>query len=133
MKQFRRRKTSSMKLDIAPLLDVMFMLLLFFMLTSSFLKPSIKLKLPKASNAIKEKNQNVVVAINQNGIIYVNQKLIKIEQLSSYLKIELKSNDESKVIFQADENIKYKQIVKYLDLIKNSGAKEINLVHETNL
>ena len=57
MKPFIRSKKISMTMDIAPLIDIIFMLLLFFMLTTSFSRPSIPLKMPDAANKQKSNNE----------------------------------------------------------------------------
>ena len=81
MKSFRRVKKTSIKLDIAPLLDVMFMLLLFFLLTSSFLKPAISLKLPVAGSKEKAKNRDIIVSVDKNEKIYLNRNEVGIDEL----------------------------------------------------
>ena len=66
MKPFIRRNKTSMLLDIAPLIDVMFMLLLFFILTSSFSRPSIPLKMPEASNKEKVEKEDLIISVDKD-------------------------------------------------------------------
>jgi biopolymer transport protein ExbD len=130
MKSFRRVKKSTIKPDIAPLLDVMFMLLLFFLLTSSFLRPAISLKLPAAGSREKAKNQDIIVSVDKEGKIFLNRDEVEAEELPLLLKQKLKESEKKKIIFQGDEKIFYKKFINLMGIIKSSGAKEISLAHE---
>lgn len=130
MKPFIRHKKISMALDLAPLIDVMFMLLLFFMLTTSFLKPSISLKMPEASNEEKIEKQDIIISIDNENKIYLNRHEVDLGELEGLLKQRFTQSKEKRVIFQGDENILYKKFVNVLDIIKRSGAEDINIAHE---
>ena len=117
-------------MDIAPLMDVMFMLLLFFILTSSFMSPSIQLQLPKASNNEKLEKQDIIVSVNKNENIYLNHQIVSIEVLESLLKQRLDASENQRIIFYGDEDVLYKKFINIMDIIKRSGAKEINIAHE---
>jgi biopolymer transport protein ExbD len=130
MKKLRRKKKTSIKLDVAPLIDVMFMLLLFFLLTSSFLNPNIVLNLPEASSNKKNNKQDIIVSIDKNENIYINRDLIKLEDLKLTLTKKIKSSLKKKVIFHGDENILYKKFVNILDIATQSGAMEVSIAHK---
>ena len=130
MKPFLRKKKISMALDIAPLIDIIFMLLLFFMLTSNFIKPSIPLKLPEASNKKKIEDQDIMISINDKGGIYFNKELLSIDSLEIRLRQAMEKNENLRVIFQGDEKILYKDFVTILDKIKSAGVKDINIAHD---
>ena len=130
MKPFLRKKKISMTLDIAPLIDIIFMLLLFFMLTSNFVKPSIPLKLPEASNKKKVEDQDIMISVNDKGEIYFNKELILIDSLETKLRQAIKKDENQRVIFQGDEKILYEKFVIILDKIKASGVKDINIAHD---
>ncbi len=132
MKKFRRKKAVSIKLDIAPLIDVMFMLLLFFLLASSFLNPSILLNLPNAGNNEKINKKSIIISIDDKENIYINRDLIELKDFEITLAKKIKYSPEKKIIFQGDENILYKKFVKILDIIKRSGAKEVAIAHKKN-
>ncbi len=132
MKSFRRAKNRSISMDIAPLLDIMFMLLLFFLVNSSFLKPAILLKLPVAGSREKVKNPDIIVSVNREGRVFLNRNEVEIDQLPSLLKQKLSESEKKKIVFQGDENILYKKFVQIMGVIKSSGAKEISLAHENN-
>ncbi|MFC1670395.1 ExbD/TolR family protein [Spirochaetota bacterium] len=130
MKPFRRKAKPTIKMDMAPLLDVMLMLLLFFLLTSSFLNPSIQLKLPNASNRDRVEKRDIVISVDKNEVIYLNRNKVNIEDLSSLVKKELSISKDKRVIFRGDEKIIFKNFIRIMDILKQSGAKEINIAHE---
>ncbi len=132
MKSFRRAKKTSISMDVAPLLDIMFMLLLFFLLTSSFLKPALLLKLPVAGSREKVKNPDIIVSVDREGRVFLNRNEVEIDRLPALLKQKLSESEKKKIVFQGDENILYKKFVKIMGVIKSSGAKEISLAHESN-
>ena len=130
MKPFLRKKRTKVGLDMEPLIDVVFMLLLFFMLTSSFVRPSISLKMPTATNQDKPEREDIIVSVDIDGSIYVNREKISIEALESVIKKEIGDAEDTRVIFQGDESIMYKKFVEVLDSIKRAGAQDINIAHE---
>ena len=130
MKPFLRKKKISMILDIAPLIDIVFMLLLFFMLTSNFIKPCIPLKLPEASNKKKVEDLDTMISINDKGEIYFNKELISMDSLEIRLRQAIEKDADQRVIFQGDEKILYKDFVAILDKVKVSGVKDINIAHD---
>ena len=130
MKPFIRHKKTSMALDIAPLIDIMFMLLLFFLLTTSFIRPSIALKMPQASNEERIEKQDIIISIDKDDVIYLNRQKVKLDELEQLLKQRLSHSKDKRIIFQGDETILYKKFVNVLDIIKRAGAKDINIAHE---
>ena len=130
MKPFIRHKKTSMALDMAPLIDVVFMLLLFFILTSSFIRPSIALNMPEASNKEKLEKQDIILSVDKDNNIYLNRQKVSLNELEGLLKQKLAHSKGKRIIFQGDENILYKKFVNVLDIVKRSGVKDINIAHE---
>ena len=130
MKKIIRHKKVSFNIDIAPLLDVMFMLLLFFLLTSSFLSPSIPLKLPGASNSDVSESRDIVVSVDNTGSIFLDRKPVSAEEFETRLSNAIEGSDNKRVVFRGDEKIIYGKFISVLDVIKSSGAKEIQIAHE---
>src|SRR3990167_1866594 len=84
-----KRRTSIRKgqLDIAPLIDVVFLLLIFFMLTSNFVfQPGIKVSLPKAITSEVISSENIVVTVTGQDLLFLNEKPITIHDLTQRLK-----------------------------------------------
>jgi biopolymer transport protein ExbD len=127
---FIRPKRSSMRMDLAPLIDVVFQLLIFFMLTSSFMNPALRLQLPRAATHERIEPDQLVVSIDESGAIYVNFERVSMDNLGAVLQQKLAASDKKQVNFRGDANLPYKIFVKVMDIAKQAGAKQFNLVHE---
>ena len=113
-------------IDIAPLIDIIFQLLIFFMLTSSFImQPGIKVKLPKAitSEAVEEKN--IVIAISREGIIYLSEKVFTVDELKSYLS--KRSISSRPILIKADKRASLGRVVEVWDLCRDSGISQVSI------
>ena len=90
MKPVRRNKKKTLDLNLTPLIDVIFMLLLFFILTSNFVKPSMLLSLPEASSKARLKKTDIVVSVDKNSNVFINREQVPLEKLAEFLtgKIE---------------------------------------------
>jgi biopolymer transport protein ExbD len=127
---FIRRKSEIPKIDIAPLVDIIFLLLIFFMLSSNFIKPMLKMELPQASHE-EEKLEKIdlIVTVDEAQNIFINKESISLQDLKGALQksmVELGKND---VIFSGDKNIGYDLFVTILDIAKEAGATSFSVEH----
>ncbi len=127
---FLRPKRNTARLDLTPLIDVVFQLLVFFMLTSSFLQPSIKLVLPTASAREQIEPPPLVVSVDRDGHVFVNSDPVPMEALRSVLKQHLAGMERKQVNFRGDEQMPYQRFVHVMDIAKQAGAKQLNIVHQ---
>ena len=114
------------QLDIAPLIDVVFLLLIFFMLTSSYIfQPGIKINLPKAvtSEAIHE--QNLIITINDKDLIYLNNRPLTLKQLESHLKNA--AREDRPLLIKADRKASLGKVVQIWDMCREAGLTQINI------
>ena len=138
LERIKRRSGGTLVLEITPLIDVVFLLLIFFMLATSFDERSaFKIDLPKSTAAktkstlkevqvLVDKDRNVYVRYIDNSGKSQNEKL----DLTSFVSVvsEKLNNSESKdVIISADKDIDYGFIVEIMSLLKESGASAINI------
>ena len=130
MKPFLRRKALSPSIDITPLIDVVFQLLLFFILTSAIVQPNIQLDLPESARELNRTEVDIVVSVTNDGSIYLNNALIKIEEFQSLLNNVLAENPDAKVILRGDKETRYGNLFSVLDLIESSNAKDFSLAYE---
>ncbi len=122
--EFEGRKRITMHLDIAPLIDIVFLLLIFFMLTANFImQPGIKLTLPTAVIAKHQEEENISVFISRENEIYLNDQAIDINELRAVLEEKLQSNKKKTVILKADEKINLGLAVKVMDIAKQANAQ----------
>jgi biopolymer transport protein ExbD len=128
---FTRPKRVSARLDMAPLIDVVFLLLIFFMLTSSFLQPSIPLALPKAATKTDEPPPApVFVSVDTAGTVYLNQEPVNREGFAEALRVLLAGRDDRTVNFRGDRAMPYEIFVALMDEARQAGAVQFNIVHE---
>lgn len=129
--EFDRPKGVEMHLDIAPLIDIVFMLLLFFMLTSSFVTDNgIELNLPQAETGkIQEESEPVVIYIDQDQRIFLHNETFELEQLEKSLAEKLKNSQLKKVVLKSDEAVPMGFVVKVMDIARQ--AKGENLIIST--
>ena len=124
MKFSRTIKVHKGYLDMTPLIDVVFLLLIFFMLSSSFiLQSGIKVELPNAVSSESLKNTHTIITILQNKGIYVNDKPVAMNNLPKVLEDFSKDS----VIIQADGGVELDTVVSVWDICRRIGVKAINI------
>jgi biopolymer transport protein ExbD len=125
--KFYHPNSKSLKFDLTPLIDVVFQLLIFFMLTTTFInvESGVKVDLPSGDFAAVNEKRNIVVTVTENNVLYLNNSLIDPNQLSEKVKNELDNNPNSLVVLEADQNVTHGKVVRIMDLIKKGGAERI--------
>lgn len=128
----RRSKKKSLGLDMAPLIDMVFLLLIFFMLTAHFIEETgIKLELPQSKVAGQARPRPVVVLINAEGQIFVDQAKVGREDLRKLLHMRLADTKEKEVIVKSDRNCRVQTLVSVMDEVRLAGAKAMLLSAST--
>lgn len=124
---FRRHKKShNSSFDMTPLLDIIFILLVFLMISSVIARDSIQVNLPAAQTKdTQEKIDYIVVSVDESGLIYLDSKIIKLAEIRSHLK-----GNSKKVVLRIDKKTQYSKFMNILDQIRISGIEDISLEHE---
>jgi len=114
---------------VTNLIDVILLLVFFFMITSSFARDKEKLPVdvPKAANATTMENENMTVQIAKNGRVFVAGKQIEMTDLTTQIKTWVTNSPDRPVMVEADKDANYGRIVYVLDQIRSSGAVNIGL------
>jgi len=131
MKFKRRTELEKGKLDIVPLIDVVFLLLIFFMLTSSFIfQPGIKVNLPKAITSEVIHKESIIIVITKSDAIYLNEREITMDELTTRLAIAAK--EDKPLLIKADRGASLGKVVEVWDLCREEGISQINIatLHE---
>lgn len=128
--EFLRPRRPTLSLDMAPLIDIVFQLLIFFMLSSSFLNPALKLNLPKAVTQDSKEPEQIIVSIDRKGSIYINRDEIQMERLTLALSQKLSGRIRKSVHVRGDKEMPYKYFVEVMDAARQAGATQVNIVHE---
>jgi biopolymer transport protein ExbD len=119
------KKGLASTLDITPIVDVVFNLLIFFALSLNFAVTSggINVKLPRASSAEAVKAEELTVNLTADGKIYLNDKVITLEKLSQRLKE--KKDKDSLVIIRADSLVTHGRVVEAMDTVRTNGFSRL--------
>lgn len=126
----RRRKSAGEEagIDLTPMLDVTFIMLIFFIVTTSFVKESgLEVSRPSAKSAKKKENASIFVAIGSNDEIWVDKRQVDIRSVRANIERLHAESPEGAVIIQADQAAKTGILVKVMDQIKLAGVQDISI------
>ena len=114
------------QITIAPLIDVIFQLLIFFMLTSSFtLQSGIKVKLPRAITSDVIKEENLTIIITSEDIIYLDQTISTIEEIKK--TVSKSSNKTRPILIKADRRASLGRVIDIWDICRELGIERVNI------
>lgn len=131
MIKFGKQKKEIPHIEITSLIDIIFILLIFFMVSSTFLKPATRLRLPVAATREKVKEQNkIIVTLSADGDLYVERKLVSINEFQPLIREQVEKSSNVIVLFYGDEDISFKKFLLVMDVLKKSGIKGIAIGHE---
>ncbi len=126
MKFKRNLSIEKGKLDIAPLIDVVFLLLIFFMLTSSFiLQPGIRVDLPKAVTSEVLKKELLIVTVTGNNEVFIDDRPVSPDELMS--RVDLASKQDYPLLIRADKKANVGKIIEIWDLCRKMSVKQVNI------
>ena len=124
--QILEKPKRKVQINITSLIDVLFILLIFFMVTSTFLEqPGMKLELPKAKSANVEKVENLVIYIDEDRQLFLNDKPVAIDRMLEQLKDLIAENEEPTLVLRADRSVPHGLVVTAMDLAKQAGIKRL--------
>ncbi len=121
-----KRKT----LDLTPMIDVVFLLLIFFMLTSIFGRPMLPLNLPESETGNIAEEPGLSVTLLQDGTLHLDNEPIRREDLAAALSKAFEGAPNRELSLRADQGVLFGEVVKVMDLSKKGGAEEISVVTE---
>lgn len=116
------------------MIDVVFLLLMFFMVTSTFLEtPGINLDLPDAESSVNQKSDDLTLVIDESNNIYFRGHQIKKVDFRTELKESLATNKTKTLIIQADEKTGHGMVVYFMDIARLSGIKNLVIATESKI
>jgi len=127
---FRRPKRPSHAIDMAPLIDVVFLLLIFFMLTSAFREPSLPLQLPSASGSPDTPVEALIISVNADGDIAIGDQPVTLAAFTATLRAILDQRENHTINFRGDRTVDYGVFVDLMDRARTAGASQFNLIHD---
>lgn len=131
MKNKTAKLQNNADVDMTPMLDIVFILLIFFIVTTSFVKPvAIELNRPLDKPSIEKQSKNAVFSIDANNGVYFSGRLIDLEQVSNNLAMFAAKYEISSVLIKADENSKHNTLMTVMNSIKEYDNYAISLVSD---
>ena len=132
--QIRQRPVKRVRIEIIPMIDVIFFLLVFFMVTSLAMTRinSVKVLLPKMSGKAENMKQNIILTVKKDGTLLVNKTQVTLDNLGTQLAYQMQANPQDVVIVNADEAAGYGLVVQAMDKAKQAGIRKFALVAEAD-
>lgn len=127
--KFPNRKRSKPTIHLTSLIDIVFLLLVFFLLTSNFVdQQGVTILVPEVENKSTDVLPEISIGIDENGKIYFNRVLVNETILLSLIKRNLKDMPNKNVAIRADRRVQYDSVVQVIDIAKAAGAKDFLLI-----
>lgn len=122
----RRTKGEDAELDMTPMLDIVFIMLIFFIVTSSFVKTAgIEINPPSANSAEQQDNANIFIAISDTGAIWLDNREVDIRSVRSLISRLHADSPDSAVVIQADKNSKTDHLMQVMDQVRQAGVSNV--------
>lgn len=127
----RHHKTEEAQVDLTSMLDIVFIMLIFFIVTSSFVRESgVEVNRPQASNIVSQKDAGIFIAVTSSNDIYIDKRMVDVERVQATLEHLLLDKPDASLVIQADEHSYNGAVVKVMDAAKGAGVKSIALAAE---
>jgi len=124
----RHRRTKAVDINMAPLIDMVFILLIFFLVTTSFVRESgVDVQRPKAKSAVTREKINLIIGVTKDGIIYIESHPVDIRSIRARMERFLAETPEGSVIIVADKDSKTGTVIQVLDECRLAGVKNVSV------
>lgn len=129
---FLRKQREEPRVDLTPMVDVVFLLLIFFMISTTFVEsPGISIKLPESSSqTIEREPKEIKVYLSQEGDIYHGEKKISIDDFKGLLAENQADANETTVLLLADQESRHGKVVILMDLARDAGFTKLAIATE---
>ncbi|OBT16324.1 biopolymer transporter ExbD [Vibrio sp. UCD-FRSSP16_10] len=124
----RREKNEEAQVDMTSMLDIVFIMLIFFIVTSSFVRESgVEVNRPQAANSTSQQDAGIFIAITDNNQVYIDKRLVDSERVQATLENLLIDKPDASVVIQADKFAFNGTVVEVMDGVKGAGVEKIAL------
>ena len=129
MRRFsNKRDKEETEINLTPMLDVVFIMLIFFIVTTSFVKEAgIQVNRPSAQTSQQKSEANILIAIRNNDEIWIDKRMVDIRAVRSNIERLKASNTQSSVVVQSDKDARTGTLVKVMDQIRLAGITNISI------
>ena len=131
MRRRRSRQDEEDQVNLTPMLDVVFIMLIFFIVTASFVKEAgIDISRPPAATAERKERGNILIAITENDQIWIDRRQVDPRALRANIERLHAENPQGSVVIQADKNSKNGLLVTVMDASRLAGVSRVSLAAE---
>ena len=132
---FKEKNETGDSINILPMIDIIFAILSFFIISSLYLTriDSIKVNLPKSSTAVREQNKPQIITVDSNERIYFNSNEISLKNIYAIIRTNIENLEEPIVILRADTSVKHGVIVNLLDELRKIENLKVGISTEKQL
>jgi len=125
---FVSRKESSTEVNVAPLLDMVFILLIFFVITTNFTRQTgLDVRKPSAQNAVYQGAKTILIGISPEGSLHIHGKQVGLDAMAQILSNEIKKQADASVVIIADKAANVGRAVEVMDVCLLSGIKKVSV------
>lgn len=115
-------------IDMTPMLDIVFIMLIFFIVTATFVKESgLDVTRPDADTAIKQDKAGILVAISPDGDVWINKRKVDVRAVRANIERLLAENPQGSVVIQADKESQVDTLVQVMDAARLAGAPSVSI------
>ena len=124
--RFRKREEKLQDVDMSPLIDMVFILLIFFMVSTTFVKDmKLELDRPSASSASRASSKVIRVYIDKFGDIYVDQQSVKVWAIQGKMRDLLRMSTNKSILVVTDSGVQAQRLIDVIDQCRSAGAKDV--------
>jgi len=117
--------------NFSSLTDIIFLLLIFFLLSSTFIvQPGIKVRLPKSETTEMTSEKNIIISITRDGSYYLDEEMVTLSSLPALLQQKFAFGTEQIVVIKADRDVTLQSAVDVMDISKNVGFERFSIATE---
>lgn len=115
-------------IDMTPMLDIVFIMLIFFIVTTVFVKEAgVNVNKPDGSLAVMPKNANIFIAITEDGDVWIDKRQVETDLVRSNLERLMAEQPSDVIIIQADKEAEHGLVIEVMDQIKAAGIDRISI------
>jgi biopolymer transport protein ExbD len=130
MKPFLRRSAQIPGIDITPLMDIVFQLLIFFVMTSALLQSALPLELPGSPADHDPVEAELIISVDREGAVFLNDSPASLEAVEEVLRSLAAEKPQAPVLLRGDKQLDYGRFFTVLDRVRGTGILTINLAYE---
>ena len=124
----RRANNKNLELNIAPLIDMVFILLIFFLVTTSFLKETgVDISRPTASTAVSKMKTTILIGVTKDNTIHIDRRKVDVRAVRANVERALAENPDGSVVIVADKESLTGLVINVMDACKLAGAKNVSI------